>query len=279
MIEHVVISSGGPHGFVQLGMMLEAVHAGILDIQQIKTVHGCSSGAILGTFLCLKIPVQDIVDYFIARKWEKCIHYDIHRFYEKKGVVDTQFIAEVVIPFFKAYDVPLEITMEDFYQRTGVDFDILTTEASEMKSVILNHTTFPELPVITAIQMSSAIPVVFSPVQYNNTYYIDGVCRRHCPFVDYPEETVGIFMIDSSCNTTPNLEDVSEYFQHILMTSYRILTESENIPKGRRFLCTKIPSVMSPDLWKHIIQEESYRRTMVEVGRSVVRDALNPPSE
>jgi hypothetical protein len=279
MIEHVVISSGGPHGFVQLGMLLEAVHAGILDIQNIKTVHGCSSGSIMGTLLCLKIPVQDIIDYFITRKWEKCIQYDIHQFTEKKGIVDTQFIAEIVIPFFKAYDVPLTITMEEFYQRTKVDFDIITTEAMEMKSVTLNHSTFPDLPVLTAIQMSSAIPVMFYPILYNNTYYIDGVCRKHCPFVDYPEDTVCIFMIDSSCNTTLNLEDVSEYFQHLLLTSYRILTASEDIPKGRRFLCSKIPSVMSADLWKNIIQNESYRREMIEVGRSVVRDTLSEPVE
>jgi predicted acylesterase/phospholipase RssA len=274
MIEHIVISSGGPHILVQLGMIAEAIDQQVIQLQNITSVHGCSSGSILGVFLCLRIPIQDVVDYVITRKWEKCVHYDIHQFYKTKGILDIQWIAESVIPFFKAYDVPLTITMEEFYVRTGIEFDILTTEVSEMKSILINHTTYPELPVLTAIQMSSAIPIIFPPVQYKEKYYVDGVCRRHCPWVDFPEDSVCIFLIDSTTGMVPQLEDVTGYFQHLLMASYRVISESESIPKGRIFLCTDIPSVLSTESWQKAIQEESYRKMMVEVGRTDVKKLI-----
>lgn len=271
MIEHLVISSGGPHIIVQLGMLAEAIQTGIIDQANIKTIHGCSSGSILGTFLCLGIPIQDVVDYVVNRTWKKCVHYDIHNFYVNKGILDNNWIYEMLLPFFKAYDVPLDITMSEMYKRTGIYFDILTTEVVEMKSIVLNHNTFPDLPIITAVKMSSAVPVVFPPVPYLDKLYIDGVCRRHCPMVEYPEDSVCIFSIDTSCHLIPKLEDVTDYFQYILMKSYRILTESECIPKGRHFSCADIPSVMDINLWRRTIEDSSYRAEMIEVGRCVVR--------
>lgn len=272
MIEHIVISSGGPHILVQLGMIAEAIDQQVMNLQNITSIHGCSSGSILGVFLCLRIPIQDVVDYVITRKWEKCVHYDIHQFYTTKGIVDIQWISESVIPFFKAYDVPLTITMEEFYVLTGIEFDILTTEVSEMTSVLINHTTFPDLPVLTAIQMSSAVPIIFPPVHYKDKYYIDGVCRRHCPWVDFPEDSVCIFSIDSTDGIVPALEDVYGYFQHLLLKSYRIITKSESIPKGRLILCKDIPSVLSSELWQRTVQDESYRKFMVDIGRSTFKE-------
>lgn len=275
MIEHLVISSAGPLGIVQLGMLSEVFAAGVVDITTLKSIHGCSSGAILGCAICLKIPLPDLVDYVITRKWEKWIHYDIPNFYTNRGLVDNACIADIISPFFKAYDVPLTITMEEFYQRTGIDFDILTTEASEMTGVILNHTTFPDLPVLTAITMSSAIPVAFPPVKYKDKYYIDGVCRRHCPHVDYPKETVCVINIDGSTFQTDEVgDDVSAYFQNLLMKSYRILTKSEDVPEGLNFTCTRVPSIVSTDLWKRAVQEESYRKMLLDLGKTLVQEKL-----
>jgi predicted acylesterase/phospholipase RssA len=272
MIEHIIINSGGPNILVQLGMVAEAIDQQLIQLENITSVHGCSSGSILGVFLCLKIPIQDVVDYVVTRKWEKCVNYDINRFYTTKGIVDIQWVAEMVIPFFKAYDIPLTVTMEEFYVRTGIEFDILTTEVTEMNSVLINHTTFPDLPVITAIQMSSAIPVVFPPVQYKDKHYVDGVCSQHCPWVDFPEDTVCIFAIDAMIGMVPELEDVYGYFQHLLCKLYRVISKSEKIPKGRLFLCTNIQSFLNSDLWQKTIQNESYRKMMIDVGRTTFKE-------
>jgi hypothetical protein len=276
MIEHLVITSGGPLGIVQLGMLSEAFSAGLLDVNTLKTIHGCSSGAILGCAICLKIPIQDIVDYIITRKWEKWIQYDIQNFYINRGLVDNSCIAEIIIPFFKAYDVPLTITMEEFYQLTGIDYYVLTTEVNEMKSVTLHHSTFPDLPVLTAITMSSAIPFAFPPVKYKEKYYIDGVCRRHCPHVDYPEDTVCIINVDTSIFDTESVEDdASVYFQQLLLKSYRILTHSDTIPQGRTFTCTNVPSIVNGDLWKRSIQDPSYREMLINIGKTLVQTKLS----
>jgi len=266
MIEHIVLSSGGPHGIVQIGVLWEAFQSGLLDMNNIKSIHGCSSGAIIGSLLCLKVPIEDMRDYVVARKWEKCVHYDIQGFYENKGFFDIQFISDIISPFFKAYDVPVTITLEDFFQLTKIEYDMLTTDVADMKSVTLNHTTHPTLPLITALMMSSAIPVIFPPVKYKDKYYLDGVYRRHCPMVDYPPDTVLIIYIDANSSAVPDLNDASNYFQYIITRSYRILTESESIPKGEIIICQDIPAVYSAEFWKRILYDESYRQQMFERG-------------
>ncbi len=37
------------------------------------------------------------------------------------------------------------------------------------------------MPVLHALRISISVPILFSPVQYNNDYYIDGVIFEHYP--------------------------------------------------------------------------------------------------
>lgn len=268
MIEHLILTSGGPHGIVQIGVLCAAEEFGILDTSLLKSIHGCSSGALIGALLCFKVPLKDMSEYAVSRNWSKCVHYTLDKFYETKGCVEPSIIHDIVVPFMKAYDIPLEITLKEFYELTHVEFDIMTTDVTDIRSVKLNHTTFPDLSLLTALTMSSAIPVIFPPVKYLGRYYMDGVYRRHCPMVDYPEEKTFIVYIDAAYSEEiPCLDDTSVYFQHIIGTSYRILTESSCIPKGIFIRCRDIPTPFSPEFWKRVLYQEEYRKELFEKGK------------
>jgi hypothetical protein len=101
---------------------------------------------------------------------------------------------------------------------------------------------------------------------------LDGVYRRHCPMVNYPPETVMIIYIDAISSTIPDLNDTATYFQFILSKSYRILTESESVPKGEFIVCRGIPAVYSPEFWKRILHEETFRLQMFDKGREIGKE-------
>ena len=44
-----------------------------------------------------------------------------------------------------------------------------------MVSVDLNHITTPDITINQAIAMSAAVPIIFTPVCYQNEYYISNI--------------------------------------------------------------------------------------------------------
>jgi predicted acylesterase/phospholipase RssA len=171
MIEHISLSSAGPNGLIQLGILSHIIEIKLIDPLHLKSIHASSAGSILGLFLCLHIPIQEIIDYFIQRPLDKWFKLDMIHFMQHKGLVLSECFHQLLNPFFKAYDISETITMQELYDQTKIDFHIFTTSVSEMKSIDINHITFPDLNVITAISMSSSIPFLFTPVLYKNEYY------------------------------------------------------------------------------------------------------------
>ena len=77
-------------------------------------------------------------------------------------------------PLFNAADIPLDITMKQFYERFNISLNLYTVDINTFQIVKLAKNTFPDLPVITAAAMSSSVPIVFEPVSYENKLYLDG---------------------------------------------------------------------------------------------------------
>ena len=71
MIEHIVLSGSGPNGLIQLGMLQQLINSNVVCLENIKSIHATSAGSIIGVLLCLHIPIQDIIDYFVHRPWDK----------------------------------------------------------------------------------------------------------------------------------------------------------------------------------------------------------------
>ncbi|WP_417915630.1 patatin-like phospholipase family protein [Candidatus Electronema sp. JM] len=57
-----------------------------------------------------------------------------------------------------------DITLSDFYKKTGTDLSLLASNTSKCRILVLNHRTAPDCPVAWAVRMSMSIPFVWSEV-------------------------------------------------------------------------------------------------------------------
>jgi predicted acylesterase/phospholipase RssA len=270
MIEHLVISSAGPNGLIQMGMLQQLMEMSILDMSTIKSIYGSSAGSILGLLMTLRIPIQDIIDYFVQRPLDKWFKIDVGQMVTHKGIVSSTSFEDLLIPFFNAYDVPISITMQELYERTGVDMHIFTTAVTDMCSTDLNHHTFPELPVILAVSMSSAIPFLFTPIVYKDEYYIDGGLVKHCPVPQAEPDTILVIMMDYK--PTVDLECPIQFGQHIIIKLFDIVCANTIIPQGKFVYRFNTPVVsMHPSLWGRVLVDRSYREELIELGKQCIR--------
>ena len=272
MIEHLAISGAGTGGIIQVGMIQQALSEGIFSLDQIKSYHGSSAGAIISLLLCIRVSIQELVDYVVLRPWEKWIQYDIPHFYENKGMVSSDCFISFLSPFFHAYNVPLEITLQELYHRTGVDLYIYTTKMMTLESIPLHHTTHPDLSVVKAIMMSANMPILFTPVKYQDEYYIDGALRSHCPLIPFPEETVLNIYI-SYQPALLNIEDTKDYFSHLWLSMFYIICNNSVPPKGHLIQYNE-HSMVHLNSWKKGIYDMEHRRKMIDLGKQATMNYI-----
>jgi predicted acylesterase/phospholipase RssA len=146
-------------------------------MEDIKTIYGTSSGAMLGVLICLKFDWETINDYIIKRPWEDVFPMKIQNIldaYTKKGIFDIKTIEKCFKPLFDAKDIDININLDDFYKLTNIELHLFTFEINEYKVQDISYLTHPTLSLMNALLMTCALPLLVTPVCLENKCFIDG---------------------------------------------------------------------------------------------------------
>ena len=57
-----------------------------------------------------------------------------------------------------------DMTLEEFYQKTGTDLTLLAADVTGNRLLVLNHRTAPDLPLVWAVRMSMSVPLLWQEV-------------------------------------------------------------------------------------------------------------------
>jgi NTE family protein len=238
-IKHLVISGGGQTGFAFYGILRESNKYGLWSIENIHSIYATSIGSFIGVLLCLKYDWDTLDNYFIKRPWDKVFKFDLYSIinaFEKKGIFDIKLFEEMISPLLLGMDIPLSITMQEFYDITNIDLHIYATELNKFEIIDISHTSHPEWRVIDAVYASSTLPIVFSPFINGEHCYIDGGV-----LLDYPinkclnsgaisDEILGIFKENPEDDSTSTMvNEKSNFFDYLIIIFKNIMTKMLNL--------------------------------------------------
>lgn len=222
-IRHMVLSGGGAQGLSFYGFLRETNKAGLWDIRNIKTIHGTSIGAFIGAVLCMGFDWDIIDDYLIKRPWHTVFKFDLNsylRAFETKGMVPKTIYEEVMKPLFAAKDIPLNVTMREFYEITGIEFHVYAAELNQLQIVDVSYKTHPDWTVTKALHCTCNVPIVFEPYIDDDKFYIDGGTLVNYPINQCisngaePDEILGLYKRNTSYKTL--VGEKSSFFDYIL---------------------------------------------------------------
>jgi predicted acylesterase/phospholipase RssA len=227
-IKHLVLSGGGHTGLQELGILQRLEQQNIWRLSDIKSIYATSAGSIITLMIALGFEWQTILDYILIRPWHEAYPIQPLQFFNvftKKGWFDISTFEIFYEPFFKAKDIPLTITMKEFFELTNIDCHFFSTEINSFQNTDLSYTTYPDLPIIHAVYMSSSIPFLFVPLCIENQCFLDGgiFCNyplQHCfQRVENKEEILGIKKIqemnyNSIINDESSILDFTGCFVH-----------------------------------------------------------------
>jgi len=178
-IKHLVIGGGGPFGLSAFGALKYLHDKEFWNIKNIKSIYATSIGALLAVYLSLKYDYEYINEYLVKRPWEKLFEEigieNILELYNNKGLINSYSIfLEKYTILFEAKGLRPTVTMKEFYEYSGIEFNFITCDANHFTRNIISHKTHPDLELVIALSMTSAFPLIFTPVIIDDKCYIDG---------------------------------------------------------------------------------------------------------
>jgi len=203
-------SSGGTAGISYIGAIACLIKSKILNLNTIKKYVGTSIGAIFLFFILLDYSILEInnivIDYDL-----KCLQGDItiDEVLQKHGFCNGDNLVSFLKNILKKKKNINDITFYDLYNKYNKNFIVIGTNLSNGTEEAFNYINNPNMSVILAIRISVSLPAVFTPVLYNNNYYVDGGLKNTFP-INYCDQktTLAINLPYSSKYEVNNIFDV-----------------------------------------------------------------------
>ena len=235
IIKHLVIPGGSIYGFSYYGAIKYLDQQNIIKIENIQTMHCTSVGAIIGTMLSLKYNWQELDNYVINRPWQNVFKfslYSIMNCFKNNGIFGIEVIQEMFLPLFNAKEIPIDITMKDFYDISGIELHFFTIDLSTFEVIDLSYKTHPEFSVIESVYSSCCVPILFKPLYKNNNWYVDAGILANCPikqlFDDLSIEPIAEEVLRINIEGV-NIKNSSSTFENFTLLKYIVILLSKII--------------------------------------------------
>jgi len=282
-IKHLVLSGGGPTALKYVGSLMQLEQDGIWDPNNLESIYGTSAGGMLGVVLCCKHDWDTLIAYFVKRPWGDAYQIkpeDIFNMYDKKGIINQSFIDIMFKPLFDAKNIPMDITMKEFYEWSKIDLHLFSLELNAFEMCDISHKTHPDIPVLTAVHMTSAIPVLFSPVCLGGKCYVDGGIMNNYPLnyclKDHPEVDDILSFKNIYNKQHSNIDDDSNIIDVIVSLCSHLLKHAH-----LSSLSVDIPNQinqpsegLSAGYFQQTLFSEPFRQGLVDEGIKTAREFI-----
>jgi predicted acylesterase/phospholipase RssA len=174
----IVIGGGGTNAYNLLGCIIYCIDNKIIDMNTIDTFIGTSAGSFFCTILALNFKKEEVIDVYLNCFLNKLdiniSNIDIIERLNKKSIYPNKILIESYEMIFIKYRDGNIPTLLDIKNNYGKNLIYTVFNVTKNKLEYLNYENAPELLVTQACAMSSCIPFVFNPIEFNKCYYLDG---------------------------------------------------------------------------------------------------------
>ena len=186
MIKHLVLSGGGPTGFISYGALKHLEQIDFWKTTEIQSIYGCSSGSIMGLIISLGYTWEELDDYIIKRPWNKLIEKNMLDFSEiivTSGFLNNNMICDILEPLLLAKDLTVDVTFKELYEFNHIELHVFSTNMNTpgLSLINISYKTHPDLKVVDGIKMSAAHPFLFCPFIKDDDCFIDGGLINNFP--------------------------------------------------------------------------------------------------
>lgn len=223
-LDALTFSGGGIKGISYIGCLkyLEEINI----INNFNSFAGCSVGSIIAFFIILGFSSDELTEFFINFNFNKYVTTNIDTFFNDYGLNNGNAIMNILSLFLKHKNINENITFKQLFDLTHKKFIVATTNITNKSLELLDYLSYPDLPVILGIRMSISIPFIFTPVIYNNCFYVDGSCKKDIVVDFHDHSKLLAFYISNQPSN--DINDIVSYFNSILNSTFDNVSDSSH---------------------------------------------------
>ena len=266
MINTICIGSGGFRGISFLSALIYLEKHNDIDIEKVKTYTCVSVGCFISLLLIVGYTLNDLYDTLKeTEKYKPEMNLDL--IFDEYGFDNGQ---KLILYFksllLKKIDNP-DISFLELYKLTKKKIYVATTNFTKNEERIFNYKDTPHVPVVLAIRMSMSVPLIYTPVLYENDYYVDGALTNsvYIPPNSKPENTLLIYLDKYKPSPITSMKDI--LFGSIFILANQLIKKDIS-----KYHCLKINSddiiTISSELSIEII------KLLISLGENVAEEYL-----
>lgn len=221
------LSGGSDRGIAFLGVLdyLQENHQ--FNINDINSFIGTSVGSIIMFLINIGYTIYEIGEFIICFDVSKLqTDVSVENLLVHFGLNDGTNFVYLLQCFLNNKHNINDITFIEMYKMTKKKLTIIGTNYTKGVEVAFNHINTPNMSVITAIRISISIPLVFTPVLYNDEYYIDGGIVNNLP-IKYGNNKTTLAIYIKYCNGNNNCDNLFNFFKGCMNIISDTITEKD----------------------------------------------------
>jgi patatin-like phospholipase/acyl hydrolase len=235
MVKSLMFSCGASKGMMFIGSLKCLLEKDKISLNTIKLIGGISIGSIFAFLLTIGYNIHELEEFITNFDFLKVSNeYELLDIVDSFGFEDGSKILIVLQELLK-YKFNIEdITFKELYEKTNKTLLVQAVNLNKILLETFTYETHPDLSVLLAIRMSSAIPIIFKPILYNSFYYIDAGITTTIPRIniDYLKlkeinfNEIIYFSIENNCIVN-EIESLGDYIFNIIRC---IFNKSDIVP-------------------------------------------------
>ena len=205
-IDTLILSGGGPSGIAYNGIYKALLEKNIID-QKLTGIQELITTSV-GIIFCFGLLIQLNCDVFHSI----IMRYDLNSLLNVDnitidsllldfGIFETDGVEKIIRSLVQRVLHKDDINLQELYDLTNVKLTVKVFNVTKKQTQYISYETHPELSIITLSKMTTAIPIFFKPVVYNEEYYVDGGMRGNIPLEACTSENYLGILIDGGSST------------------------------------------------------------------------------
>lgn len=275
MFHNIALSGGGVHTIAFIGCVKYLQETKQID--DIYNVIGTSGGSTIALMIVLNFTWNEMIQiFFDICKDDNCKPMyqfsikDLLKVFKKYGMNEGTIIIHTVEKILQQKNMDKDITFLELTKKVGKNLIIPVTNLTQNKIEYLSIDTYPEMKVLTAIRMSSAIPILFEPIKYYTDIYVDGLIYNNFPidyFDKFTVDTLGLNIVIKDKKDI-HVKTFKDYIYLLIESFFSSLYEKKHIIKYEYICDISIPSdIKNFDLYKlQFVMKKDNLQRLVDVG-------------
>ena len=144
-------------------------------IHNIENFYGTSIGSVIGVLFIIGYKPYEIFNEILKINLNEYWDLNLANLESNYSLLSKKFFERIEYIFSLKENV--NITFSEFYDKYKVNINIFATSVNSRINICFSTEKYSNFRVLTIVQASCSIPLIFPPVKIDNEFFVDGCMK------------------------------------------------------------------------------------------------------